>query len=92
MISVVKSKGEISQNFVAFSEYMNFTELLGEVSVVLGHPVLVKHPDNPRINKSTRTKVVQNIQTPLIILPCSSSGRNPLFPVMMFPSKTKRNC
>ena len=26
--TVVKSKGKISQNFVAFSEYMNFTEYL----------------------------------------------------------------
>ena len=26
--TVVKSKGKISQNFVAFSEYMNFNELL----------------------------------------------------------------
>ena len=27
-VHTVKSKGKISQNFVAFSEYMNFTECL----------------------------------------------------------------
>ena len=27
--TIVKSKGKISQNFVAFSEYMNFNEVFG---------------------------------------------------------------
>ena len=30
--SVVKSKGKISQNFVAFSEYMNFTEKMQAIA------------------------------------------------------------
>ena len=32
--TVVKSKGKISQNFVAFSEYMNFTTQFGDKDFV----------------------------------------------------------
>ena len=40
--TVLKSKGKISQNFVAFSEYMNFnnrTEILKKLTVHMSSPM-----------------------------------------------------
>jgi hypothetical protein len=43
-VHTVKSKGKISQNFVAFSEYMNFKVkiILSKYSEIVIHKLLVK--------------------------------------------------
>ena len=39
-VHTVKSKGKISQNFVAFSEYMNFNKTGQIIAILLIHPFL----------------------------------------------------
>ena len=99
----VKSKVEISQNFVAFSEYRNFTELrpssLANSSIdIVRFPafpelfgVVIYNPNrinNPKIsNKPQPNKILPHS----VVSESNTLGYHPRM-AMMSPSKTKRNC